>query len=148
MTTFTVDEDEDLIGPQATKCRRTHGIGSVGDRWSRKVEGWRQPLDDLHRFRGANRLDLLRGDDVNRYRPFRLRTWRTRADRDFLGERQRHRDVVSDGAGGQSDLAEGRGKAGKRCLNFNELPSRSARRNIEGIASLLIGNGADIQRGN
>ena len=68
MTTLAVDEYQHLIGTESAQRRRTDVISSVGNRRPRKIEGWRQQLDDLARLDLARRLDLGRRQNVNGHR--------------------------------------------------------------------------------
>jgi hypothetical protein len=50
VTALSVDENEHLVRAEPAQCGRADVIGSVSDRWTRKIERGREELDDLARL--------------------------------------------------------------------------------------------------
>ena len=136
---LAVDEDQDLIGPQASKRRRAHRIGAVGDRRPREVEGRRQRLNDLGRFGEAARRNLVARDDVDGNGPFGGASRHTRSD----GDRS-----VNVGDSATSPVSAGpvttisvvtRASPGASTCSWIRWAARGAARDLQTVATSRIG---------
>src|SRR4051794_2752074 len=73
MPSLAVDQNERLVGAEAAQRRGPDRIRSVGDRWLREVERGHELIENPARLGLAAARDLVRADDVDRYRAGRDR---------------------------------------------------------------------------